>query len=41
MIVQVFGEESEYAGIINVMSAILCVVTMPLMVLVYKMMVQF
>lgn len=41
MIVQVFGEESEYAGIFNVMSAILCVVTMPLMVLVYKMMVQF
>lgn len=40
-IVQVFGEDSRYASIINVMSVILCVVTMPLMVLIYEMVVQF
>lgn len=40
-IVQVFGEDSRYASIINVMTVILCVVTMPLMVLLYEMVVQF
>lgn len=33
---QVFGGDAEYASVINVMSVIFCVITMPLMVLVYE-----
>ncbi len=40
-IVQVFGEDSRYASIINVMSVIFCVITMPLMVFLYEAIVRF
>lgn len=33
---QVFGGDAKYASVINVMSVILCVITMPLMVLLYE-----
>ena len=35
-IAQVYGHEGDYASAINVMSTLLCIVTMPLMVLLYQ-----
>lgn len=33
---QVYGGDSEYAGLINMISTLLCIITMPLMVLLYQ-----
>ena len=33
---QVYGYEGDYASAINVASTLLCIVTMPLMVLLYQ-----
>lgn len=33
---QIYGRDSRYASVINVMSVIFCIVTMPLMVLIYE-----
>ena len=33
---QVYGGDSEYAGVINMVSTVLCIITMPLMVLLYQ-----
>ncbi|MDO4357300.1 MAG: AEC family transporter [Clostridia bacterium] len=33
---QVYGGDSEYAGVINMVSTLLCIVTLPLMVLLYQ-----
>lgn len=40
-IVQVFGEDSQYASIINVMSVVLCVVTMPMITFLFEMVARF
>ena len=40
-IVQVFGEDSQYASIINVMSVVLCVITMPVITFIFEMMAGF
>ena len=37
--VQVFGGDAKYASIINVMSVILCVITMPMITFLYEMMI--
>ena len=34
---QVYGNDSKYASAINVMTTVVCVVTMPLMVMLYMM----
>ena len=39
--VQVFGENAKYASIINVMSVIFCVITMPVVTFVYEMVMPF
>ena len=36
-IAQVYGHEGDYAGAINVITTLLCIGTMPLMVLLYQM----
>ena len=33
---QIHGRDARYASVINVMSVIFCIVTMPLMVLLYE-----
>ena len=33
---QLYGKDAKYASVINVMSVIFCIVTMPLMVLLYE-----
>jgi predicted permease len=33
---QLYGKDSEYAGTINIMTTMLCIITMPLMVMVYQ-----
>jgi predicted permease len=33
---QVYGGDSEYAGLINMVSTLLCIITMPLMILFYQ-----
>ena len=35
-IAQVYGHEGDYASAINVLTSLLCIVTMPLMVLLYQ-----
>ena len=37
--VQVFGENAKYASIINVMSVILCIFTMPMITFLYEIMI--
>ena len=36
---QIYEKDSRYASVINVMSVIFCIVTMPLMVLIYEMLI--
>ena len=36
---QIYGKDSRYASVINVMSVIFCIITMPLMVLIYEMLI--
>ena len=39
MIVLIYGKDSRYASVINVMSVIFCIITMPVMVLSYEMLI--
>ena len=36
---QIYGKDSRYASVINVMSVIFCIITMPVMVLSYEMLI--
>lgn len=36
---QIYGKDSRYASVINVMSVIFCIITMPVMVLIYEMLI--
>ena len=36
---QIYEKDSRYASVINVMSVICCIITMPLMVLIYEMLI--
>ena len=36
---QIYEKDSRYASVINVMSVICCIITMPLMILIYEMLI--